>query len=110
MILSQNNGAHWLSTNAEGHLTTELKGGKRPSYLLSEAVITDGDWHRVGFTWDGVNRILYVDDVIATIDTQDTLPGSEEGLYIGAGKGLEAITFWKGLIDDDRIYNRVIIP
>ena len=25
-------------------------------------VITDGQWHRVGFVWDGITRALYVDE------------------------------------------------
>jgi hypothetical protein len=32
------------------------------------------------------------------------------GLYIGAGKNLEPGTFWSGLIDDVRIFNRAITP
>jgi hypothetical protein len=111
VILSQANGANWLSTNAEGHLMTELKGGRGACDLISDVVITDGDWHRVGFTWDGDYRILYVDDVIAAIDdTQNALPSSEAGLYIGTGNNLEPGTLWTGMIDDVRIYNRVITP
>ena len=88
---------------------TELQGSI-DSKLISETVITDGNWHRVGFTWDGVNRILYVDDIIAAFDTPTGMPDSEEGLYIGAGKGLGSDSFWTGMIDDVRIYKRVITP
>ena len=38
-------------------------------------------------------------------DTQNTLASSNNGLYIGTGKGMELGTFWFGLIDDVRIYN-----
>ena len=39
-------------------------------------------------------------------DTQPVvLPPSDGGLYIGAGKTLEAASFFYGLIDDVRIYN-----
>ena len=111
-IISQADGANWLSANiSDGALMTELKGGGRTgSTLVSQTVITDDAWHRVGLTWDGTNRILYVDDFIAAIDTQNTLPSSENGLYIGAGKGLEPGSFWSGIIDDVRIYDRVITP
>ena len=32
------------------------------------------------------------------------------GLYFGAGKTLDAGSFFSGLIDDVRIYNRAVIP
>lgn len=71
---------------------------------------TDGNWHRIGFVWDGSNRILYVDGVAVAEDTQANLEESDDGLYIGTGKAMEPGTFWFGLIDDVRIYNRVVIP
>ena len=80
------------------------------SELISEVKITDGDWHRVGITWDGFNRILYIDDNNVAQDTQTGLPSSETGLYIGTGKSMESDSFWSGLIDDVHIYDRVIKP
>jgi len=53
---------------------------------------------------------LYVDDAAAITDTQDHLGSSYSGLNIGAGKNLEAGSFWSGLIDDVRIYNRAVEP
>jgi hypothetical protein len=73
-------------------------------------VITDGDWHRVGFSWSGSNRILYVDGVDVARDTQTSLAGSTGNLTIGAGSTRAAGTFWKGLTDDVRIYNRAVKP
>jgi hypothetical protein len=64
----------------------------------------------VGLTWDGSNRILYVDDLEVAKDTQAQLGGSSEGLYIGAGKNLESGSFFSGLIDDVRIYDRAVTP
>ena len=114
VILSQADGVNWLLADSlDGCLMTELRyiGGReeQPS-LISSALITDGGWHRVGFVWDGTNRILYVDDFEVASDTQSHLTGSEGGLYIGAGKDIEPGTFFSGLIDDVRIYDRVIIP
>jgi hypothetical protein len=73
-------------------------------------VITDGNWHRVGFVWDGSQRILYVDDVEVAIDTQSGLESSEGGLHIGAGNIPDAGSFFSGPIDDVRIYNRAVTP
>ncbi len=90
---------------------TELKGTVRgAAALLSQTVIADGDWHRVGFVWDGSDRILYVDDVEVARDTQTDLGSSEGSLYIGAGQALDPASFFSGLIDDIRIYNRAVCP
>jgi hypothetical protein len=90
---------------------TELKGPGRDSRpLQSEAVITDGQWHRIGLVWDGSRRMLAVDGVVAAEDTQSALPSSGNGLYIGADKNMNPGTFWSGLIDDVRIYNRAVKP
>jgi hypothetical protein len=92
-------------------LITELKGtGRSASPLQSQTIITDDNWHRIGFVWDGVHRTLYVDDVAVAEDEQTNLLGSDSGLYIGCGKAMEAGTYWSGLIDDVRIYNRVVHP
>ncbi|MHC4175068.1 MAG: kelch repeat-containing protein [Planctomycetota bacterium] len=117
VILTQIGGADWLSADPlEGKLITDLSkpAGDRvpPQPLLSEFVITDGDWHRIGFVWDGSNRILYVDDVEVGRDTQAqaSLEGVYGGLYLGASSTLDAASFFSGLIDDVRIYDRAITP
>jgi hypothetical protein len=112
VVISQTElgGANWLlADSSEGNLMTELKAlGRGAATLLSQTVITDGQWHRVGFVWDGSQRTLYVDGVAVAEDTQTGLESSEGGLYIGAGKAMEAGSFWSGLIDDVRIYSRAL--
>ena len=117
VIISQIGGTNWLLANpSEGKLGTSLlpptgdRTAPRTRPLISEFIITDGTWHRVGFVWDGSDRILYIDDVEVARDTQIGLASSEGGLYIGAGKNLEPGSFFSGLIDDVRIYDRAIIP
>ncbi|MFC1794711.1 kelch repeat-containing protein, partial [Planctomycetota bacterium] len=112
VVISQLNGADWLDVDPSlGCLMTELcelSGNAGP--LISETVITDGTWHRIGFVWDGINRSLYVDDILVAEDTQANLQGSDSGLYIGTGKAMEPGTYFSGLIDDVRIYNRAVRP
>jgi N-acetylneuraminic acid mutarotase len=115
VVLSQIGGANWLCTDSlEGNLMTGLSypaGGRiRPQPLVSEFVITDGNWHRIGLVWDGSHRTLYVDDVVVAEDTQAKLEGSDGGLYISTGTAMEPGSFWSGLIDDVRIYYRVVKP
>ena len=112
VVISQTAGANWLLMDQqEGKLAAELKDPSRFGHpLSSQTVITDGNWHRIGFVWDGFNRMLYVDDAEAARDTQYRLAGSEGGLYIGTGQGLDSGSFWSGLIDDVRIYKRAVLP
>ena len=112
VVISQTDGVNWLSADQSGgNLMTMLKGsGRSAGPLQSQTVITDGNWHRIGLVWDGSQRMLYVDDVAVAEDTQDSLGSSDNGLYIGAGKTLDAASFFSGLIDDVRIYNRAITP
>ena len=111
-ILSQSAGANWLMADAiTGALMTELRsGGRISSTLSSETIIGDGSWHRVGLTWDGTNRILHMDGVPVAEDSQSGLIGSSGGMNIGCGKDMAPGTFVTGLIDDVRIYNRVVKP
>ncbi len=112
VILSQSSGANWLVADAgTGALMTDLKSGTRSNAkLASQTVITDGKWHRIGLVWDGSYRTLYVDDEPVAEDTQNGLRSVYSDLAIGAGKDLAPGTFWSGLIDEVRIYNRVVKP
>jgi len=79
VVLSQLNGANWLGADPDlGCVMTELippaVGRFLPQPLESEFVITDDQWHRIGFVWDGANRALYVDDILVAEDTQKTYP------------------------------------
>jgi N-acetylneuraminic acid mutarotase len=112
VIVSQHGGANWLTADAiDGSLMTDLRaGGRSPVSLGSQTVIADGNWHRAAFTWDGENRRLYVDDVLVAEDTQIALGASAGNQLIGCGTVMAADTFYTGLIDDVRIYNRVVSP
>ncbi len=112
VVISQTDRVNWLCTGTfEGNLMTELKASGRGGIeLLSQSVITDGNWHRIGLVWDGSHRTLYVDYVAVTEDTQANLEVSENRLYIGTGKARKPGSFWSGLIDDVRIYNRAVSP
>jgi N-acetylneuraminic acid mutarotase len=110
-IISQPGGVNWLMIDSEGNLMTELTGpGRSATLLFSEALIIDEQWHRIGFVWDDSIRMLYVDSFTVAQDIQDTIRFFGSGLYIGVGKDYAAGTFFSGLIDDVRIYNRVVSP
>ena len=110
VLISQLNGTNWLRADpASGCLMTELcASGRGAGPLQSEIVVTDGAWHRIGFVWDGGHRSLYVDGILVAEDTQQGLNSSVGGLNIGCGSNAAAGTFFSGLIDDVRIYNKAL--
>jgi len=117
VILSQQSGTNWLMADAaDGSLRTDLKKpgtiGRNASPpgppLISSAIVTGGDWHRIGFVTDGGSRILYVDGVEVAGETATGLEPASEGLYIGAGGNLESGSFFSGLIDDVRVYETAL--
>jgi hypothetical protein len=110
-IISQPSGSDWLAMDADGNLMTELAGsGNSAAPLISQTLIADDQWHRIGFVWDGSQRMLYVDSVSVAEDTQDGLVGLNNGIYIGVGKNYTAGTFFSGLVDDVQIYKGVVSP
>jgi hypothetical protein len=110
VVVSQFNGKDWMSIDAASVLMTDLKGESRARPLYSPVIIIDGSWHRVGLTWDGAKRSLYVDDVMVAEDEPGNMPDGSEGLNIGCGANLEPSSFFSGLIDDVRIHNRAVRP
>jgi len=111
-VIASSGRANWLMTDAAtGELMTELSDvGQNGDSLGPEAVITDGNWHRIAFTWDGANARLYVDTLLVAEDAQDGLVNSSARLLLGASIDREPGTYWTGLIDDIRIYDRIISP
>ena len=118
VIISQTEGdgagETWLGTDSSGKLMTGLVpqkiGWVTPQPLVSESIITDIQWHHVGFVWDGSYRVLYVDGIeVAKDDTaQNPLKSAVGGLYIGADKTLGFGILFSGFIDDVRIYKQAL--
>jgi N-acetylneuraminic acid mutarotase len=119
VILSQTDGPGgtgeiWLGADpSSGKLMTGIRppAGRSPTPpMVADAVVTNGQWHYVGIVvTEQKVRNLYVDGTRAAFDTSPVvLPYSDGGLFIGSGKTLEAGTFFSGLIDDVRIYNKAL--
>jgi hypothetical protein len=115
VVISGAMGSNWLHTDpTDGCLTTDIKSSGRSGTgpLLSSTIVTDGQWHRIGLVWDGHYRHLYVDGVEVAQDAAilSNLESALGGLHLGAGSSLAPGTFFSGLIDDVRIYNRAVSP
>ncbi|MHC4366398.1 MAG: LamG-like jellyroll fold domain-containing protein [Planctomycetota bacterium] len=118
VIISQKTGTligrSWFSADpSDGNLATDLRqSGRSGMPIVSQTVITDGQWHEIGFAWDGTYRYLYVDgrQVAADESPLTRLETGDAGLLFGAGSTLAKGTFFSGLIDDIRIYNAAVKP
>jgi Tol biopolymer transport system component len=110
ILLNHGGTTDWLMANPiDGSLMTKLTSNGQPlSIGTSETVITDGKWHRIALVFDGADRILYADGKEVARDPQPDLTVSDGKFIIGAGS--KTGTGWSGLIDDVRIYNRVVRP
>jgi hypothetical protein len=108
-------GEIWLGADPlQGKLMTGLvpppAGRTATPALKSDFIITDAQWHHIGFVWDGSRRYLYADGVEVAKDAGALAPlkSATGGLNIGASKTLEAAAFFSGLVDDVRIYNQAL--
>jgi len=114
VIVSQDQGSDWLGIDAEsGGLMTAVAppSSRFPAEpVVSEVPITDGFWHRIALVWDGASRSLYVDGTLVAADEQKSLVPCTGGLNIGCGADQSPGTFFSGLVDDVRIYNRAVTP
>ena len=111
-ILFAQGGTRWLYTDAlDGSLATDLSAPAGPPQpMFSDVVVTDGQWHRICLVWDGADRILYVDDEEVAREALAEVAPPTASLLIGAGGISQSGSVWSGLIDDVRIYNRVVRP
>jgi CubicO group peptidase (beta-lactamase class C family) len=115
VVLSQADGENWLMADpSEGKYMTALSypsGGRIPAVpLISEFVMTDGDWHRIGLVWNESERILYADETEVARDVIPYLAGATGGLILGAGGTLEPGSFFGGRVDDVRVYSMARLP
>jgi hypothetical protein len=104
-------GCSWLGIDAAGGLTTDLMSSESVS-VASEVITTDGHWHRVALVWDDSSKTsaLYVDGVEVSTYVRPTLTDMHGDLQIGIGRSGAPGSFFSGLIDDVRIYNRAVRP
>jgi len=116
VVLSESRvgGQIWLGTQAPtgAIMTAVTDNGRLTHPLVAEASITDGLWHHIRLVWDGSYRTLYVDGREVAVDTRKlgNLRSSNTGFYFGAAGDLGSGSFWSGLIDDVRFYNRALKP
>lgn len=100
-------------TDATGKLLTRLADTPSTLPLISDFVVTDGEWHLVGVVWDGSFRRLYADGIEVAADSVPLGPlfSCDGRMNLGSGKNpsLQS-SLWLGSIDDLQIWNKALAP
>jgi len=74
----------------------------------SDVIYTDTDWHHVAGIHEGRNNILYVDGVRQAAGNVTDFVPSPDFFHIGRQYSHLDDRYFKGRIDDVRVYNRVL--
>ena len=93
-----------------GKLFVETGHGGIPDIELDSRVVMDNEFHHVALTYDGLERVLYVDGIAGTPKEFPLALDVDDGeITIGAeddGGGL--ILHFVGVLDDFQIYDRAL--
>jgi len=73
------------------------------------STLVDGVWSHIAFTYNGSIEALYVNGILVGT-TAYTLTPSSGGLSLNIGKRWDLANYFKGLIDDVRIYSSASTP
>ncbi|MCP4261260.1 MAG: LamG domain-containing protein [Planctomycetes bacterium] len=97
----------WRSSRAGTNNFMEAAvGGTAGNWTYGVTPVDDGEWHHIGWVYDGTMNYLYLDgEVDATEENSGQITVSSFPLYIG-NNSANTDRFWNGLIDDVQIYNR----
>jgi hypothetical protein len=78
---------------------------------IAPNVIDTGAWSHLVLTYDGSNVKLYINGTLASSGAKTGKLGyTDSSLRIGLGIPGNSLQYFKGWIDDVRIYNRAITP
>jgi hypothetical protein len=84
-----------------------LSGGS-PHSLRSPNALAPGEWHHIAGTWDGREKELFIDGVeVIEVDADVQYDGHD--IYLGGDQNSgDEVLHWDGVLDDLRVYNRVL--
>lgn len=90
------------------------KGDPGPAYGITSKKISENVWYHVVATYDGANTIkIYVNAGIPAVkndveELQDSDDPTTNKVMVGKGSGGNAKRFFSGMMDEVKIYNRVL--
>ena len=101
-----------FNSKAQSALLNGLKGtaigalNQNQSWLVASAVPSLKAWHHIAYTFDGSQNILYVDGRLISSSTIANAAAPVTSFEIG--RGIDNSRYFKGSIDELRIYNRAL--
>lgn len=90
--------------NSNGKLQMVWKNGTNQS-LTSNTSIPENEWHHVAAIYNGTSVSLYIDGVLDKSANRTSPMDTTESFYIAAAGKLTPTQFFKGNIDEVRIWN-----
>ena len=92
-----------IRKEADGRLHFYIKTDGNLRHLWVTDVLTEGQWHHVAGTWDGVTQRLYIDGVKIASQAPSGVLGDTSNIKMSLGGEP-----FNGMLDEVRIYNRVL--
>ncbi|MFB0554129.1 MAG: LamG-like jellyroll fold domain-containing protein [Phycisphaerae bacterium] len=88
---------------ANGRLQFYIKTDGNLRNLWVPDVLTEGQWHHVAGTWDGLNQRLYIDGMEIASQRPGGILGNTSNVTMSSGGEP-----FNGMLDEVRIYNRAL--
>jgi hypothetical protein len=98
------NDANWYVAFGSGGTITDWATGSALDWNPNVPYVT-GQWQNFVFLYNGTNKLIYRNGVLAASTTQASTAGS--GLYVGRYGGYTTGEF-QGVVDEVQIYNRAL--
>ncbi len=95
--------------NNVGKVQMFWKNGTNQS-LVSNTTIPENEWHHVATIYNGTTLSLYIDGVLDKSANLTAPVNTSESFYIAAAGKLTPTQFFKGNIDEVRIWNSALSP
>ena len=98
-----------FNITATGHLNaTWYDSTSLPQTITSSVVIPENQWHQVAIIYKSGIATLYIDGIADTISTLNPPEITSQSFYIGAANKNTPTNFFKGNIDEVRVWDKAI--
>jgi len=92
-----------IRKDSKGRLHFYIKTDGNLRHLRVTDVPTEGQWHHVAGTWDGLTQRLYIDGLEIASQALSGVLGNTSNVILSSGGGP-----FNGMLDEVRIYNRAM--